>query len=360
MELYFNLFKVKYVKLLDLFRADTSINIALKDTVNVFINLEPIYTKMCNPTVNDYLKVKGKTAHIEFIACVINLAAHYKWFFTKNKIKSRIYLYFPSLSLSQHKNRVFNKEYRRVFEYKFTEDVGNHLLYKMITSTIPFIETIMEYIQGVYYLDSNNIENSLIPEIINKANNDNAINFIVSNSLYDWQYVNKGFHIIIPKRDDSVVVSKHTAMELLYDLNNIEGSFSLAPKIFPFLISIVGSKNRNIYNVKGVGMKTAIKLLQSAVDNKLITNEITNIHLLLEVIKPGWRDLILTNYYCTDIDSQYNQLKSKDIYDITSQIRDRFDNVSLKKINDKYFTHHPIQLMEITAEPTGGMQIFKK
>ena len=284
MEIFFNLFKVKYVKLLELLRSDIGVNVGLNDTVNVFINLEPIYTKLCNPKVNDYIKVKGKTANIEFIACVINLAAHYRWFFTKNKINSRIYLYFQSFNVAHHKNRVFNKEYRRVFEYRFVENTSNLLVYRMIESTIPFIKVIMEYIQGVYYIDSCNIENSVIPNVINNHNNDKAINFIVSNSLYDWQYVNKDYHIIIPKKDDSEIVSDYSAMKILYYLNGCEDTYTITSKLLPFLLSLIGSKSRNIYNVKGVGIKTGLRLLQTAIDSRMISNDMDNIHILLVIV----------------------------------------------------------------------------
>ena len=42
-------------------------------------------------------------------------------------------------------------------------------------------------------------------------------------------------------------------------------------------------------------------------------------------------------------------LNIKDLYVITSQIVDKFDNETLKKLNDKYFELYPIQLMELTS-----------
>ena len=66
MEMYFNLFKIKYEKLITLLREDDDIYIEHGDTVNVFINLEPIFMKLCNPRVNEKLKTKKKH-QFEFI-----------------------------------------------------------------------------------------------------------------------------------------------------------------------------------------------------------------------------------------------------------------------------------------------------
>lgn len=357
MELYFNLFKVKYEKLMELLRQDETVNISTRDTVNIFINLESLFINMTNPKVKDYLVVNQKSSTIQFIACVINLAAHYRWFFTKNKIKSKVYLYFPTLSTAEYKNRLFDKDYRRYYDYKFKEDVQNSLVYKTITSSIPIINMILEYIEGVYFIDSHNIENSVIPYIIRESEKDESVNFIVSNSFYDFQYVNYGFKIIVPRRDESALINQYNAIDYIANFHNCNGTYTFSSKFLPFILSLVGNKNRNIYNIKGVQFKSAYKLIQTAFDKKMLGNESTNIHMLINIVKPAWRDIISINYYCTDIIYQYNQLNSKDIHDILSQMTDKFDNASLRKINDKYFTQFPIMLMEITAIPSGKRNV---
>ena len=351
MELYFNLFKVKYEKLMELMRQDSSINISTNDNVNIFINLESIFINMTNPKIKEYLTVNQKSTTIQFIACVINLAAHYRWFFTKNKIKSKIYLYFPTLSNVEYKNHIFNKDYRKYYDYKFKEDVQNSLVYKILSSAIPMIKMILEYIEGVYIIDSYGIENSVTPYIISEDDDNNSINFIVSNSFYDFQYVNYDFKIIFPKRDDSIIINRENVIDYIADFHNCNGTYKFSHNYIPFILSLVGNKNRNIYNIKGVQFKSAFKLIQTAFDQNMLGNRSTNIHMLINIVKPAWRELISLNYYCTDILHQYNQLNAKDIHDILSQITDKFDNTSLKKINDKYFTHYPIMLMEITATP---------
>lgn len=357
MELYFNLFKIKYEKLIELLRNDEDIYIEQGDTVNVFINLEPIFMKMCNPKVNERLMMRGKH-QFEFISCVINLAAHYRWFFTKNKINSRIYLYCSSPTNLQYKNSIYNKDYRAQYNFKFTERGGNLLLHKVINESIQYIQLICEYLPGVYFIVSNNLENSLVPHIIlnNKDEDDEvepAANFIVSSALYDIQYVNKKCSILLPKLDKSTILSRKNIIPYLMVSNDCSHGLNIGPKMLPFILSIIGNKNRNIYNIKGMQIKSAFKLLETALDLKVISNDVTSIHMLLDVIKSQYREELLNNFYCTDIDSQMSQLNIKDIHSVVDQINDKFDNIALKNINEKYFKSHPLQLIELTQIPKG-------
>lgn len=358
MELFFNLYKIKYNKMMELLRHDPNINIGSNDTVNVFINLEPIFMKMCVGKVNEYIKTSGNKAQIEFIANVINLAAHYKWFFVKNRIKTRIYLHFQSLTVNEYKNREFNPDYRKYYHHKFIGNTDNSALSKVIQDSIPFIQLILEYIEGVYFINADYIENSTVPYIVRELDTDKRThNFIVTSSIYDFQYVNHGYSILVPKQDESELLNKYNVMDFIYRINKIPSTSYLPSEFIPFILSIVGNTRRNIYNIKGMGIKTTIKTLQRAMDQKIITSGTTNIGLLSQIIKPAFRKQIVDNFYCTDVKFQHSLLTYTDIRGVESQLIDRFDNVALKKINDKYFKYYPIQIVEITATPSGKQNV---
>lgn len=357
MELFFNMYKVKFSKLIELLRERDDINIHTNDTVLVYINLETLLFKLCNPNTIQEICV-NKNSKIEFIANIINLAAHYRMFFTKHKISSKIVLYLPSINEKKYKNTVYNKEYRMYSAFKFSEGAGNLPLYKLINDTIPFIKLMIEYIEGVYFITSGQIENSLVPHIINEELTKDTINFIISGDLYDLQYVNHNCNMIIPKGDNSFICTKNNTVKYLKDIYECKGSYTFSSNFISFILSVIGSKYRNIYNVKGLGMKKIYKLIQKAIDSKLVSNNIDNIHLLLNIIKSSMRDEIMENFKCVDIGFQYTQLNKKDIYDIMSQMSDKFDNIALKKINDKYFNQYPIMLQEITSNPNKRNQIY--
>jgi disulfide oxidoreductase YuzD len=102
-----------------------------------------------------------------------------------------------------------------------------------------------------------------------------------------------------------------------------------------------------------MAMKNTIRVIDAALKAGIVSSRTTNINLLIEIIKPAWRETILSNYYCTDIKFQHSLLSYTDIHNINSQLTDKFDNVALKRINDKYFKMFPLMLMEITASASG-------
>lgn len=347
MNLYFNLFKVKFAKLDELIEYNIQ-TIPKGSSVNLFINMESILSKLSNPKVDEYLRVAQNT-HIELISEILNLASHYRLYFTKNKINSNIYMYMQYPFNSDYKNRLFNKDYRKYYYHTYNYSLRCTALSNVFINTIPLTKIIFEYIEGIYFIESGSIENSIIPKIIMEHTNPKDFNFILTSSVYDYQFVNYNTNIIVSKQDDSVLLTQNNIMEYIKNAHRITLNKNISPYTLPFILSIVGSKHRNIYNIKGYGMKKVFKLLERALDDGLITDNTNNINLLISIIKAGYRDIIIDNFHCTDIDFQYNQLTKKDIHDVMSQCIDKFDNVSLKKLNDEFFINSPINLMELTS-----------
>lgn len=349
MNVIFNMYKIKYKKLEEMLSAKY-IGLYQNCNVNLFINMENILISLSSPNIVEKLRVGNKGRNFQFISNVINLAAHYKRFFTKNGINIKIFLYvpFPFSSMLQ-KNKAINSDYRDYYEYKFNNNTSNYELREMIESSIEMIKIICEYIEGVYFITSENLENSLIPAVIADNKNDKYFNFIISKDIYDYQYISKDFHILYPKGDFSLVISKHNLYDVITKDVLVRTNNDINVKFLPFILSIIGSKNRNIYNIKGFGVVKLLKLIDKLIDEKVITNETTNIHILIEFINEKFRTKVMNNFYCTDIDFQLLSLNTRDHYNIISQLKDKFDNVSLKKINDKYFTEYPLQLIEVTS-----------
>ena len=114
----FNLHKVKFVKLDTLFR-NVEVQGAI-DSVNVFINIESIFAMFHNKYMEDRLLIMShdETHDIftNIIANVINLAAHYRLYFTKNKIRTNIVFYMNEHDrYSKLNNTIYNKKYREKY-----------------------------------------------------------------------------------------------------------------------------------------------------------------------------------------------------------------------------------------------------
>lgn len=348
MDPIFNLFKIKFT-VLDKIITENCKDITPNSKVNVFINLEDIIKKLSSSNIEDYLRMKNSDRNLELMANILNLASHYRLFFSKNKLYSKIFIYLNYPFNTLYKNRIVNLDFRSYYENKYTKNPNHFVLQEVLTNSLPLAKVITEYIEGVYLIFSDYIESSTVPYIINKNTNSNVINFILSDDIYDYQYVNHGFYLLLSKKDDSIVITKDNVFNILKTKMDINNSCSLDSRYLPFILSLLGNKKRSIQKIKGIGLATIIKMINKAINEQIISKDAFNINILANMIKPEFRKQLLDNFYCTDIETQYNMLNIKDIYSITTQIVDKFDNVTLKKINNQYFQFYPIQLVELLS-----------
>lgn len=347
MDPIFNMFKVKYSKLDELVTEHCK-EITPDSRVNLFINLEPILKKLTSSNIDEYLKIRKEEKAYELISNVINLAAHYRLFFSKNKVYSNVYMYLNYPFKNVYKNRAVNPDYRKNYEHKYTKDTKTTVLSNTLDNILPFIKIILEYVQGVYLIEADSIESSLVPHIIKKEKPTNEINMIITTDRYDYQYVNKDYYIIRPKKDDSYMVTKENLIHMLKLEDKIVNDIMVGSHFYPFILSLLGDKYRNISKIKGIGLASLLKTVNTAIEKEVIGKDVSNINILSNIIKEEYKGLLLQNYYCVDIDTQFQMLNIKDLYSITSQITDKFDNVALKDINNRYFKNSPIYLLELT------------
>lgn len=348
MEAIFNLFKVKFKKLDEILTRDCP-NIKEDSTINIFINIESVIRKLASTNVEQYLQVKSDEKTLEMVSCIVNLAMHYRLFFTKNKLYSRVFLYmnYP-LSKNYYKNRSINPDYRTYYEHKLTANPKYFTLGKTISDAIPFAKIILEYVEDVYMLQVDGIESSVVPQLItSECIPDNSVNIIVSSDSYDYQYANKDFYIIRPKQNESYVVNKNNLMDILKNEEKYSKDLKLDSRYYSFIISLLGDRYRNISKLKKIGLATIDKMISKGIEEGIIGKDVFNINILSNIIKQEYRQEVLNNFYCTDIDTQFSMLNFTDKSSISSQLINKFDNLSLKKLNDDYFKNYPLYLVEL-------------
>lgn len=358
----FNTFKVKYSKLDDMMSRHCK-DINHQSKINLFINIEPILKKLANSSVDEYLKIKTEEKTYELISNIVNLAAHYRLFFTKNKLYSRIYFYMGYPFDSYYKNKEINPSYRNNYAHKYTKDDRYFVLSNTLQNVIGFTKIILEYIEGVYLITSDFIEPSLVPKVIIDHNKDNYVNFILSSDRYDYQYVNYDFRIIRPKQLDSYIVSKENVIDILRIEEKVLTETDIQANFYPFILSLLGDKNRNIDKIKGVGLARLIQMINKAIETNLISPNASNITSFEAIIKEEFVPLLKHNFMCVNLETQFMRLNIRSKHDIAAQLVDKFDNASLKNLNDQFFRYYPMYLMELTSAnkliKIGAAKIFK-
>ena len=344
MDAIFNLFKIKF-KLLEELVLSGCKELQPNSKLNIFINLDCVINKLgSSKSLEQELQyMSGSKKAYTLISNIINLAAHYRLFFSKNKIYSNVYIYTTFPLNSNLKNKTIYPEYRYYYISKLINRPSNYLLSETLKDNFETAKILTEYINGVHLIESRSVENSLIPEIINKNMNNGNINFMITTDPYDYQYVNKGFYILVPKRDESFIINRDNLWEKL----GVENA-GINTQLYSFVLSVLGDKYRSLPKVKGLGLKTIARAINKAIENKVISKDTSNISLLIPLIKDEYINDVLTNYQCIDLDNQMQITPFSSSVAIIKQIVDKFDNAGLQEINNTYFQGNPINIMEIT------------
>lgn len=319
--------------------------------VNFFINLEPIFRKMLNKRFNQYLQVKKDDRVIELVSDIINIGAHYRSYFTKSGHYCKVYMYFGDIDDSEYRNKDFIEDYRSYFHERFNR-TDSRPLYRLLDKSIELAKSILIYIDGVYLLTPKLAEPSLIPHIIKTEFSQGEINILMTNDIYEYQYVNEGFMILKPNMENSQLITKDNMIERLKLENKIVNKIDISPTYLPYLLSFVGDKYRSITGVRGIGVGKAIKLFSEAINANMLSSEGTTISIVSGILKDEWRELIEKNFSVIDIHTQYNRTNIVEVGHIEKQLVDKFDNLSLKLLNQNYFDEHPLMLMELQSDKT--------
>ena len=249
-ELHFNMFKIKYSKLDELLKDFT---FEKGEEVYIYINIESILKKLSSTIADRQNIINPSKRNLVLTSCVFNLVSHYRYYFHKKSICSRIFVYGPESIDVKYLNREYNKDYRMKAVILNTEETSS--IAKTYEDSVKMIKTILNYIEGVYFITSGIIEPSIVPLVISKYfRTEVNKNFLITDDRYEYQYIKEYFIILKPRMDKSQLIDSLNVMDILKSktkCNNIEN-----PDInfLPFIISVLGDKYRNIDKIKGLGV----------------------------------------------------------------------------------------------------------
>ena len=360
MDFIYNGFKIRYLKLNELFR---SLELSGVKSVTLYINLESVLNPLHQKSYEEYLTSCASDGVMEeykrIIANIINIAAHYRLYFTRERVFSNIVFYYNDFDDPKYNNAVHVKKYRKWYHDMYN-DKKYDKINDIIRGAIEYCHKIVDFIDSVFILHTNRLDSSLIPYIcMDDKRVKSDLNIILTKDIYDWQYVNHDFLILVPKGDNSLALTNKTLMKYLIYKNDITDKVKLtiSPRLYGFILSVMGNKKRNLDKVKGIGFKKLYKELERLYIGDYLSDEYPtcyNIEYLNELIKStngfydiGVRDLITDNFYCIDIEKQIN-ISDWDNNDlILSGLVNRYDNNGLKRLNDKTFSEHPLNLVEL-------------
>lgn len=327
----------------------SKINIQPRDHVNVYINFESVLKNITmQKNLIQLVSFHKQKVVIELEAAILNLVANYRMYFKKNKCVPKIYLYHTDLGEDKQQMSVYNKYYRNYYHNRYMQNPQFRDMGKIMnTLIIPEIELITSYIPDCYFIKSKTFDGSLIPMVC--SNFSDAKNVIITADVFDTLYLfNPNFMTVyIKRRYPNFTVTSEidtTVQTIIKDENPFDLTIFNSELYYRLLISIKGSKIRNIRSAKGFGYGKFMKLLKEGIDRDIVLRDFESIDSVIQLFPDKYREDIKSAFQCTGLDIQYSLLNEIDIEGIKSQIVDKVDIPSLEALNNQRFLEFPINL----------------
>ncbi len=319
------------------------------DKVNVFINAESVLKNLfMQRGLTDMVTFHKQKVVIEMESAIINLMASYRSYFNKEKCIPKMYFYFTELGDSPQQMASYNKDYRTFYRNKYLQDPHFSKMGELMRDVItPEVKLILTYVPDCYFITSKSFDGSVIPQVI--AGFDDSKNVIVTGDIFDTLYMfDPNFMVIYIKRRFQYFAVTSSIPETVPTIIKNESIFDMSifnsELYYRLLLSIHGSKIRNIKSAKGFGYGRFMKILQAGLDQGNVLRDFESIGSIIDMFPEKYREDIKSAFQCTSIDTQYGLLSNTDIESIKAQIIDKVDINSVEALNNKRFLESPINL----------------
>lgn len=327
--------------------------------INVYINLDDLYHRIHRPYTEQEFQTTGQNASRQIVSNLLNLIAHYKNWAAKEHMQCIVFLLYTTSTV--FKNAVRVPGYRRYFnQINSSINMDFYHINSAIIGGYSILQVMTKYVHNAYAIDTSYLEPSMVPMFLSREYPAD-FNLLVSRDEYDFQYVMfNNWAIVVPKGEESGLVTKGNLWETVRERNAIKESFYFHPELFVWAKTILGDKYRSIPKLTRTGWKTVIRYLQN-VSNQDMTEDMLEIQLneLMHFIeKKKIEDTDFNNnLYCTSVKEQADAMLDSDRAIITHQIVDMEDTRALQEVNQTIFREFPIELSKLLREapdiPTG-------
>lgn len=332
---------VRYDKLTELINLEYNGSNASK--INMYIDLysilKPLYST--NIVIDDYT---------EITSCIINMCAHYKYFFkSRYNVDSRIYLIWSSNC--PYKNKNIYPEYNKKFEYTMQT---NKKITSIISNNLELLEILYPYIPDVMYVTDLYETGVIIQYISEMQDNIGIPGLVLSRDAYNFQLAKGMFDmkILVPYKhhtdkgtvDSSYIVnSQNSIIAYLNKLNvKTEGLVLFSSELLSLLMSISRVPTRNINSLYNI--PKAYNLISEMIRYKAISNShIYDIKSVAMYLNQNIKN-IEARYYICDIKSQLIHYQIDPAINVKQSMINLYDPEQVKNINNQYFQKYPLDL----------------
>ena len=225
------------------------------NTVNIFIDYYDIIKPLYNPTtIEDFSSLK--TAERFMVSSeILNNAAHYRHFFySRLKMFTNIIFYYSDKK-DRYKTSV-NADYKHVFYDKrmSTTNPTFGVINEVFQKNIKLIKSYCQYVPHVYFINSGEMDYSLIPHMFLSSDslmkqsiiNPNDTSIIISNEDNHFQDLimnDKVLQLQIRGKENSCFISAEDIIPYIVDKHSkTEHDYTILPDLFPIIYALSGDK----------------------------------------------------------------------------------------------------------------------
>ena len=360
MDVTFNCMKIYYSELDEFIGKFISRN-NIK-TANIFINMDQMNIRFRSVYYNSRFQACGAASFKQYASNVLNLVAHYKKWFTRNNVRTKIFIYYTNAA-GGFTSAMINKNYRSNFIS--TQDINNPDCYYVnltISTGMDLLTKICDYIDGVYLINSKGEEPSVVPYLIAQEMPADW-NYIISKDRLELQYVNYDrFSILYPsRRIGDRLINSADLWEFIGEKEKKQTQHikEYDPKLFIPVMSIAGNSDRSIRKIKAIGWVSIMDMLEeiwsTSKDHSIVTmlDELTKLlKSTNKKVQEKYMYVFKMNMLMFSMKSRYEVMSDINKTMILSQIKDIPDRETINElsINPMFFGNYPINVDALFAK----------
>jgi hypothetical protein len=313
--------------------------------------MECLLKQFYNPKVNETINSLEIPERYLLSSELINIVSHYRHFFwSRYGTATNYYVYYSSEKAVY--NGLLVDEYRKQF---YEKRIDNSLEYgslnRMVRENLKLANVLSEYLPNIYFIDTKDMEPSVLAHYIMKNNQEDTLtNIVFSNNVVDHQLVNNDRTFVITMQSDkSKVIRKENLMDSLLKDSKKKSSTVLSSHLFVPVLALSGHKGYSVEGLKGMGKIKAVATLEKGLLDGTVSN--TQYKSMSPITKgtlskPDAK-LVDANFNVLDYENQSQRISPKQLDNLKSQIDNKSDNQSLMEINHTYYEKYPLQIIEL-------------
>ena len=260
---------VKYNVLSDLVKAN--FNDSNASFLNIFIDLNSVLKSIYREGV-----IVTDSVDCLISSSIINMCGHYRKFFSFMGVRTQFFLVFGD-NFPRSTQDIFPE-----YNQKYIQDtVTKKELTRSIAKALKLVNTIVDYIPGVYFFDIGRGEvSSMIVKIIeelNLKNNPTMENMIISKDVIPLQLIPKykRLKVLRPLKhngeDKSFIVNHNNLWQKCFEKymqSTVTNTLGVNEEFFTNILAMTRVPDRSMYKVFNTDM--ALKLIRDCIDRGLL------------------------------------------------------------------------------------------